>query len=278
MPMLYNLIQDVRYAARTLHRNPAFTTVALLALALGIGANTAVFTIVNSVLLRPLPFREPERLVALSAVPPDVPFLSGPAVPDRVYLEFRAQDHLFEKLAAFNAHQVNLSGAGDAASVQGAFVTADFFAVLRARPALGRTFAPDEDQPGRDKVVVLSDKLWRANFASSPAVIGKSLKLDGVSYTVIGVMPEGFAFPAQLDLWAPNFVHFQEHQSLLLSVIGRLKAGIAARQAAAELDTVIKRIPAEQLGPEGRRREARRGAECARSSHVENRRLRSSAA
>ena len=233
---------DVRYGLRTLVRSPGFTAVAVIALALGIGANTAVFTVVNSVLLRPLPFPEPERLFALAAMPEN-PFISGPMMADGQYVEFRKQDRLFEKLAAFHSSRVNMTGAGDAQSMQAAFVTADFFSVLRARPALGRIFLPEEDQIGRDGVVVLSNKLWRADFAGDAGAIGKSVKLDGVSHTIIGIMPAGFAFPSALDLWVPQAVRLDEHNSMAMPVIGRLKPGATPTEAVAELDTVIKRMP-----------------------------------
>jgi predicted permease len=234
---------DVRYGLRTLVRSPGFTAVAVIALALGIGANTAVFTVVNSVLLRPLPFPEPERLFALSAVPEHLPFASGPMLSDGLYLEFRKQDRLFEKLAAFYSSRRNMTGAGDAQSVMAAWVTADFFSVLRARPALGRTFLPEEDQAGHNGVVVLSNKLWRADFAGDPGAIGKSLKLDGVSHTIVGIMPVGFAFPAALDLWVPQAVHRDGHNSMLLSVIGRLQPGVMPAEAVAELSVAVKRMP-----------------------------------
>jgi putative ABC transport system permease protein len=233
---------DVRYGLRTLARSPGFTAVAVIALALGIGANTAVFTVVNSVLLRPLPFPEPERLYALAAMPEN-PFVSGPMMADGQYVEFRKQDRLFEKLAAFHSSRVNMTGAGDAQSVQAAFVTADFFSVLRARPAMGRTFLPEEDHTGRDGVVVLSNKLWRADFAGDPGAIGKSVKLDGVSHTIIGIMPAGFAFPSALDLWVPQAVRLDEHNSLAMPVIGRLRPSVTPAEAVAELDTVIKQMP-----------------------------------
>jgi predicted permease len=234
---------DVRYGLRTLVRSPGFTAVAVIALALGIGANTAVFTVVNSVLLRPLPFPEPERLFALSAVPENLPFASGPMLSDGLYLEFRKQDRLFEKLAAFHSSRVNMTGAGDAQSVMAAFVTADFFSVLRTRPALGRTFLPEEGQAGQSGAVVVSNKLWRADFAGDPGAIGKSLKLDGVSHTIVGIMPVGFAFPAALDLWVPQAVHIDGYNSMLLSVIGRLKPGVMPAEAVAELRVAVERMP-----------------------------------
>ncbi len=244
---------DVRYGLRTLLRSPGFTAVAVIALALGIGANTAVFTVVNSVLLRPLPFPEPERLFALSAIPENLPFASGPMLADGQYVAFRKQDRLFEKLAAFQSSRVNMAGAGDAQSVMTAFVTADFFSVLRAGPALGRTFLPEEDQAGRDNVVVLSDKLWHADFAGDPGAIGKSVKLDGVSHTIVGIMPAGFAFPAALDLWVPRAVRLNEHNSMAMPVIGRLSPGVTVAEAVAELDTAIKRMPRDPREEESSR-------------------------
>ncbi len=237
--------KDVRYGLRTLVRSPGFTVVAVVALALGIGANTAVFTVVNSVLLRPLPFPEPARLFALSAVPENLPFASGPMLSDGLYLEFRKQDRLFERLSAFHSSRVNMTGAADAQSVMAGFVSAGFFSVLRAQPALGRMFLPGEDEAGRDDVVVISNKLWRANFAGDSGAIGKSLKLDGVSHTIIGIMPAGFAFPAPLDLWVPQEVRIERHNSTLVSVIGRLKPGATPAQAVAELSVAINRMPGE---------------------------------
>jgi putative ABC transport system permease protein len=221
--------------------------VAIIALALGIGANTAVFTVVNSVLLRPLPFPEPERLFALSAVPENNPFWVGDeAMPDGLYVAFREQDRFFEKLTAFNSHRINMTGASDARSIRAVFATADFFSVLRANAALGRTFAPEEDQLGHDRVVVISDELWRSAFAADPAVIGRSVRLDGESHTVIGVMPAGFAFP--MDAWVSQGVHLNEHNSQFLTVVGRIKPGASSNQAVAELDTVIKQIPDRDEG------------------------------
>jgi putative ABC transport system permease protein len=251
---MHSLIQDIRYAARTLRRNAGFTTVAVVALALGIGANTAVFTVVNGVLLRPLPFPEPERLVALSALTEGLPFDIGPALPDRLYLEFRNQDPYLEKAAAFSTNQVNMTGAGEAASILACYVTSDYFSVLRARPALGRTFSSDEDRPARDHVVVLSHRLWQANFGGTAAAIGKTFKVNGESYTVIGVMPAALTFPAGVDLWVSTVVHIQDHNSMLMSVIGRLKDGASASSVTAELDTIVKRMPAKIFGDEGSRR------------------------
>ena len=158
-----------------LRRSPAFTAVAVLALALGIGANTAVFTVVNGVLLRPMPFPEPEKLFLVSYASQPGPFESGPALVDRHYLEFRQQDRLFEHIATFTGNSASLTGAGDPVQLPAANVTADFFSVLRVKPAIGRGFLAGEDQPGRDKVVILGDKLWRARFNADPAISGKTI-------------------------------------------------------------------------------------------------------
>jgi len=242
-------MSDVRLAVRSLLRSPGFAMVAVAVMALGIGANTAVFTIVNSVLLRPLPFPEPERLYALAVVMDD-PFFgrSDSSMPDGLYVDFRKQDRLFEKLTAFDWHPVSMTGVGDARSFRGAFATADFFSVLGAKAALGRTFAPDEDQSGHDDVVVISDRLWQSAFAADPAVIGRALRLDGKSRTVIGVMPVGFTFPGTPEVWVPQGVHLNPHNSQLLSVAGRLKPSASLRQVSAELNQVIQQIPAKSFG------------------------------
>ena len=242
-------MSDVRLALRSLLRSPGFTVVAVAALALGIGANTAVFTIVNAVLLRPLPFPEPERLYALAVVIDNPIFgRSDSSMPDGLYVDLRKQDRLFEKLTAFDYHPVTITGVGDARTFRGTFATADFFSVLGAQAALGRTFAPGEDQAGHDAVLVISDRLWRSAFGADPAVIGREVRLDGKNRTVIGVMPAGFAFPELADSWAPRDVHLDPHNSMMLSVAGRLKSGVSQQQALAELDTVIRQTPAKAYG------------------------------
>ncbi len=204
---MHNLIQDIRYAVRMLRRSPGFTTVAVIALALGIGANTAVFTVVNGVLLRPMPFPESERLFLVSYSPRHF-VLSGqmsPSFLDHDYLEFRREDRLFERIATFTSSNANLTGSADALRVLNANVTLDFFSILRAHPAIGRTFLADEDQAGRDHVVLLSDKLWRSRFEANSRILGKTIQLDGMRYIVIGVMPAGFTFPYDDDteVWTP---------------------------------------------------------------------------
>jgi putative ABC transport system permease protein len=237
-----SLIQDIRYAARTLRRNAGFTTVAVVALALGIGANTAVFTVVNGVLLRPLPFPEPERLFLVSFAPQHGPFRMGPALADSDYLQFRQQDQLFERLASFASVNASLTGTGDPVRLTGASVTPEFFRVLRVQPSMGRGFLADEDQPGRDHVVILSGKLWRSRFGANAQILGKTIKLDGENRTVIGVMPAGFAFPYDAEIWFPLNVHNDGHNSFSRPVVGRLKPDVSRLQAQVELETLAQRF------------------------------------
>lgn len=240
---MHNLIQDIRYAARTLRRNPGFTLIAVLALALGVGANTAVFTVVSGVLLRPLPFAQPDRLFLLSYKSPGGPFDFGPCMVDADYIAFRGQDHLFERLAIYNSTSGNLTGAGEPLHLPYTAVSADFFSLLAVNAAIGRTFLPGEDQPGHDHVAVLSDKLWRNRFGANPAIVGRSITLDGISRTVVGVMHAGFAFPNERELWTPLTLQLDPHRSMLLPVLGRLKPGVSKRQALAELETLASRFP-----------------------------------
>ena len=241
-PTLDALARDVRYAFRSLRRTPGFTAVAILVLALGIGANTAVFTIVNSVMLRPLPFPDPGRLFLISYQPRESPFVTGPGMADFDYLEFRQHQRQFESLAAYGSDQVTLTGAGEPVRLGGSQVTPNFLHVLRMNPALGRGFLPEEGAPGRNNVVLLSDKLWRARFAADPAAIGRTVTLDGVRHTILGVMPAAFAFPSSTDLWTPFEVRL-EHNSWTRPVIGRLKPGVTPQQAQAAFKALAAALP-----------------------------------
>jgi putative ABC transport system permease protein len=235
--------QDLRYGVRVLAKHPGFTAVAVLTLALGIGANTAVFTVVNGVLLEPMPFPEPDRLFLVSFSPQRGPFEMGPSLSDRDYLEFRDQDRLFDHLASFTASSVNLTGAGNPAQIPAASVTTEFFSTLQAKPEMGRGFLAEEDQLGRDNVAVLSSKLWNERFGSDPQVLGKTIRLDSISRTVVGVVPAGFGFPYDAEVWLPLAIRIDSHNSFSRPVVGRLKAGISRQQAQAELETFTQRVP-----------------------------------
>ena len=240
---LEDLAQDARYAARTLTKTPGFTVVAALVLALGIGANTAVFTIVNGVLLRPLTFPEPDRLFLVSYMPKNNPFVTpGPDMSDHDYLEFRRQDRVFKSLATFGRENVTLTGAGDAVVLNSLTVTPDFLRVLRVYPVVGRAFLPEGQH--ESNVVLLSDRLWHSRFGGDPQITGKAITLDGVSYTVIGVMPPNFTFQ-DAELWTRMEIRL-DHNWFFRPVIGRLKPGVAPQQACAELRAFADRRPLDK--------------------------------
>ncbi len=241
---LEDLAQDARYAVRTLMKTPAFTVVAALVLALGIGANTAVFTIVNSVLLRPLRFPEPDRLFLISYMPTNNPFITpGPNMSDRDYLEFRRQDQVFESIATFGKEPLTLTGAGDPAVVNALEVTPDFLRVLRVHPAIGRAFLPEGQTD--TKVALLSDQLWHSRWGGDPTIVGKAITLDGVSYAVAGVMPSRFTFQ-DAELWTRMEVRLDPHNSFMRPVMGRLKPGVSPQQAEAELQAFAARRPLDK--------------------------------
>jgi predicted permease len=233
--------QDLRYAFRSLRKSPGFTTVAILALALGVGANTAVFTVVSGVLLRPLPFPDPARLFLISYKPQGGPFETGPGLADAYYLKYRQQEHSFEQIAAFAQNAVNLTGAGNALRLPAAMVTAGFFPLFRVNPAIGRPFLPEEESG--QAVALLGDHLWRSRFGADAGIVGKTITLDGVAHRVIGVMPAGFAFPYEAELWLPLAVIEDAHNSYFRPAVGRLRPGITVGQAKAELDAFVQHLP-----------------------------------
>ena len=233
-----HLRQDVTYAIRRLVRAPGFTLVAMLTLGLGIGANSAIFSVVNGVLLQPLPYPESDRLVGVYHVSEGRRVvMSGPNFMDVV----RASKSL-ESAAATTRERKILTGEGEPVRLDVAEVSASLFDVLRVRPALGRTFAADEDTPGKTNVVVLSNGLWQQRFGSDPGVIGRRIQLDGESKEIIGVMPAGFSYPAGRQAWLPieyeeGFVS-KQRASWYLGVVARLKPGVTPEQAAAEVQTI----------------------------------------
>jgi putative ABC transport system permease protein len=236
-----DFVMDVRYAGRTLLRSRGFAFVAIATIALGIGATVAVFTVVNGVLLRPLPFSEPDRLFMISHVPGGI-VVNGPSMSDRDYPGFAERTRVFAHLAAFSTNRSKLTGSGDPALVNAGSVTVDFFSVLRAGPAAGRAFVRGDDEPGRDRVVVIGERLWRNLLGSDPAIVGKTITLDGTRRTVIGIMGPGFAFPRDTDVWIPRRITITPGQIRLMPVIGRLKPGVAPAQARAEVDAIAPQL------------------------------------
>src|SRR6266542_157138 len=238
-----DVLQDLRYAARTLRRAPAFTTASILTLTLGIGTSVAMFTVVNGVLLRPMPFPEADRLYLVALYPKSF-LMRQPGMTDRDYVWLRDQrDHPFQHLAAFTTYKGNLVGAGDPAVIIVGNVTTEFFDAVGVTAAMGRTFLADDSQEGRERTVVLSDQLWRTRFGSDQAIVGKQMTLDGMHRTVIGVMPAEFDFPGKATAWTPLIIRFDPGNSLMFPVLGRLKRGITIGQARAAFDTVIGTLP-----------------------------------
>jgi len=243
--ILADLGQDLRYGLRMLAKNPRFTTIAVIALALGIGANSAIFSVVNTVLLRPLPYENPERLVMVwednskQGFPRDTP---SPAN----FMDWRDQNHVFESMAAIVEISFNLTGAGDPERIDGRRVSASLFSLLGVAPQLGRAFRPEEDRPGGNHVVIISNGLWQRRFGSDPGIIGKPIDLNGESFTIVGVMPRTFQFPTRRDqLWVPiafDAKEAGERGNHYLEVIARMKPGVTLSQAQAEMTTIATRL------------------------------------
>jgi putative ABC transport system permease protein len=242
-----NLLQDLSYALRTIRKTPGFAAAAILALVLGIGANTAIFSVVNAALLRPLPFGDSDKLVRLWQTPPQRQFPGIKLFPlsPANYLDWQNQNHVFEKMTLGKRVHYNLTGSGRPEWLDGAAVSGDFFNVLQSQPQLGRTFVPDEDQQGHNYAVILSHTLWQQHFGSDRNVIGQTIHLDGQSYTVVGVMPEEFRYPTTADLWVPLGMTDEERANRgehHFFAIARLKPGISEKQAQAELATISRQL------------------------------------
>ena len=249
--MTRDLFADLRYAFRTLARAPGFTAVALLTLALGIGANTAIFSVVDAVLLRPLPYEGGDRLVWVweNNLSKGMPL--NPASPGNLNA-WRNETSVFESISAFDGQSFNLTDHGVPQRVIGGKVFADFFDVFGIRPALGRTFRHDEDRAGADPVVLLSHGLWQRRFGGDPSIVGRSITIDGKSHAVVGVIQGGQPVPLSLfELFIPfalDAAQADSHAERFLRPIGRLKPGVTVAQAQAELGAVARRL--EQLHPQ----------------------------
>ncbi len=236
------LIHDVRLAIRSLIKTPGFTAIAVLTLALGIGANTTIFSVVQSVLLRPLPYDEPDRIVEIMETHPDRGWTISFSHPN--FWDFWDQNESFETMAARGDGVMNLTGFESPERIIGNTVTADFFRVLRIDALHGRVFLPGEDQPGGNvRVAVLGNGLWTRRFAADPEVVGQTITLNSNPYTVIGVLPAGNPFPAQADAYVPLVRHMDRLRSDHgLFVMGRLKPGVSAEAALADLESVAAGI------------------------------------
>jgi len=242
--LIARLAQDLRNGSRMLRRNPGFSIVVILTLALGIGATTAIFSVVYGVVLRPLPFPEAERLVAVWTHTPQVDRLPLAAADHR---DIKEQNRVFEDIAILRGNaNYNLSGDGGPEWLQGSSIPANLLPLLKVEPALGRNFTPEENQPGRDHEVLLSHSLWQRRYGSDPHIVGKSIRLENVPYTVVGVMGESFHYPTRdIQIWTPLTVNpddFRTHTGYGHLAVARLRPGATLTQAQNDLTTIAARL------------------------------------
>ncbi|HYG80634.1 MAG TPA: ABC transporter permease [Pyrinomonadaceae bacterium] len=245
--MLRTLWQDLRYGARTLLKSSGFTAVAVITIALGVGANTAIFSLVSAVLLRPLNYHEPDRLVMVWESDSAVGDTRDTIAPAN-YADWQAQNQSFEDMAAFEWRNFNLTGDGEPERVPAFGVSANFFPLLGARPALGRAFQAEEDRPGADKVAVISHGLWQSRFGGQQGIVGRNILLNGEPYTIVGVMPSDFQFMLpNVNLWVPMALtpeQLAERDLHNLNAVARLRPGVTVEQADADMKAITHRIAA----------------------------------
>src|SRR5579864_4190810 len=246
------ITQDIRYALRQLGKSPGFAVVAVVTLALGIGANTAIFSVVNGVLLRPLPFHDADRLVRVWHVPPaqSFPGMTTFSVSAANYLDWKSQNHVFEQTAIYTYRGFTLTNGTKPEQVDACAASSGFFETLSVPPLLGRVLLPEEDQPGRSNVVVLSYRLWQEHFGANRDIVGHNISMDGKNFLVAGVMPASFRFPDFAQMWTPmawtaaeRAVRGEHHYG----VVARLKPGVTVNAAQAEMNTISSRL--QQLYP-----------------------------
>jgi len=243
------LLKDIRYGVRSLLKHPGFTALVIVTLALGIGASTAIFSVVNTVLLRRLPYRQSERIVAIQEV--DQHGKRGQVTPAN-FLDWRAQNTVFEQLAAILTRPANLASEDRAERIDLAMTSANFFAVFGAEAQRGRLFIPTDEQAGHARIVVVSHNLWQRRFGADPELVGKSITLDGQSYSVVGIAPAGFQYPDRTEVWVPPFRlapalnermdPTQVRGFGMLSAVALLKPGVSVEQAASEMETITARL------------------------------------
>jgi len=240
--MSADLWQDFRYGARSLRMNRSFTAIAVITLALGIGANTAIFSVVNGVLLRPLPYPEPNRLAMVYGINSQSADSRTPLC-GADFLDWKSQNQVFESLAAFSSNRFSYTGVESPEQIEGAWVTADFFSTIGVQPVLGRGFLPGEDQAAAPRTVVISDAFWRRHLGSNPDVIEKQITLNARAFTIIGVMPSGFTFPEKdTQLWAAERLAPTRRGPYYMWGLGRLGPGASLDQAQREMDVIARRV------------------------------------
>ncbi len=238
------LLSNLRFGFRMIRKSPGFATVAILTLALGIGANTAIFSFVDAVLLKPLPYPHAEQIVQIWEKPPGY---DRNGVSTMNFLDWKHQNTVFSAVAAETGGSVTLSGSGEPVQLRGSRVSAPYFQIFGIQPALGRTFAPDEDQPGKEQVVVLSHRIWQSRFGSDPALLDRHILLNGRPYTVIGVLPAGSRFDRTYqDVWMPLAFAPQDmtRDFHWMMVWGRLKPNVTLGEAQQQMRGIGARIAA----------------------------------
>jgi putative ABC transport system permease protein len=242
--MMQTLWQDLRYGARMLVKKPGFTLIAVVTLALGIGANTALFSVVDAVLLRPLPYPNAERLMTLSAAgtSPLPGMLRTTSITPADFVEWRAQQQSFSEMFAFTGAPAHLTGGREPVFVLGITTTARFFETLGVRPLLGRTFTLEEEMPGRAPVVIVSHAIWQSHLGGNPSVVGQTIRLNGKNHTVIGVLPADFKFTSPTDVVFPYELDPNQRSNAWLSVVARLKDGVTREQARTETKLIAERL------------------------------------
>jgi putative ABC transport system permease protein len=244
------MFQDLRYGARMLLKKPGFTLIAVITLALGIGANTAIFSVVDAVVFRPLPYDEPERLVQVWPV--NLRTGDGGGVPYPNFVDWRGRNSVFEQIAAYGGKSFIITGGDEAKRIRGVGVSSNLFSLLRIKSSLGRVLLPDDDRIDATPVALIGYRLWHERFGADPQVIGKTMTLDGKSFAVIGVMPPGFQFPEEAELWVSVAQVYSkilaDRNAGSLEVIGRLKTGVGLEQAQAEMASIARQLEQEYPG------------------------------
>ncbi|HMH08728.1 MAG TPA: ABC transporter permease, partial [Terriglobales bacterium] len=245
--LMQTLLRDFRHAMRQWLKNPGFTAVAVITLALGIGANTAIFSVVNAILLRPLPYKDDSRLVVILHKG------RNPVAPAN-FIDWRSQNHVFERMGAAEYWTPNLTGTDNPEKLWALHVTPDIFPILGVQPLLGRVFLPEEQEAGKEREVVLSYPLWQSHFGGDANVLGRSVVLNGEKYTVVGVMPREFKFApfwaTKTELWAPLALgaRLTDRGGGSLRVFARLKPGVTLTNAQAEMTAITSRLEGEFPG------------------------------
>jgi len=244
-----SIIKDIRYGVRGLLKHPGFTAIVVLTLALGIGASTAIFSVVDSVLLRRLPYTTAERLVAIQEFGKDG---KRGQITSANFVDWRTQQTVFEQLAAIKVTTANLALSDQAERIELAQTNANFFDVFAVTPQYGRFFLPQDEKAGHEPVVIVSHTLWQRRFGADPSLVGKPISLDSNSYTVIGIAPPGFRYPDKTELWLPPLQLVPElfpgqdvaqtRRMGYLAAVGLLKPGVSLQQAAGEMETITARL------------------------------------